>query len=543
MLTLGPRIRCLLLAVLGVARPWPAAQRRRARRQRRRRPDAVERRRRHATRGQVRTLLRALVQTEPMKGRTPAVLQAYQDGSDGSTPPASTPVIVVMGNAVVGQRPHDPLGLRRATPGDFGAFVGFLAVSCAVRSRGYEIWNEPDETALLGRRRDVGTLRRAAQGRLPAIKAADPAPRSLTGAAHRQQLQLPRRALRHRRQRLLRRRRRPHRHRLPRRRRPTSSTARAATSRRFSFLGFRTVHDVMAAHGDGAKPIWMTELGWTTTTKTCSRGVWAGKKAAGVRRGPQAAYLKEAYHCLAGYPYVQVALWFNLQGPTTGQTDELNHYGLLRADGSQKPSWDAFHDVATSGRPAHRAVRRLRPPVDRRRARRPTGEQLRRALFMQASATDADTARTHHLPRRRQEDPRLQRRDVGRGKSVSKLDGTARSNLSYGPHTISVSRVGPAGQHSSTGRARSRTSRRRGDAQVAQSSSARSRCAARACKAVGSPAACSSRAQRRPGGRVRVMLAAEAHGKWKHAATAGLEERPTSRSRVTQHLKAPASGA
>ena len=35
---------------------------------------------------------------------------------------------------------------------------------------------------------------------------------------------------------------------------------------RFTFLGFRTVHDVMAANGDGAKPIWMTELGWTTTT-------------------------------------------------------------------------------------------------------------------------------------------------------------------------------------------------------------------------------------------------------------------------------------
>jgi hypothetical protein len=45
---------------------------------------------------------------------------------------------------------------------------------------------------------------------------------------------------------------------------------------RFSFLGFRTVHDVMVANGDGAKPIWMTELGWTTTASTCARGMWAG---------------------------------------------------------------------------------------------------------------------------------------------------------------------------------------------------------------------------------------------------------------------------
>ena len=54
---------------------------------------------------------------------------------------------------------------------------------------------------------------------------------------------------------------------------------------RFTFLGFRTVHDVMVANGDGAKPIWMTELGWTTTTTTCARGMWAGQKAVRRQRG------------------------------------------------------------------------------------------------------------------------------------------------------------------------------------------------------------------------------------------------------------------
>ena len=60
-------------------------------------------------------------------------------------------------------------------------------------------------------------------------------------------------------------------------------------------------------------------------------------------RPTQAANLKEAYHCLAGYPYVEAALWFTLQGHPPRNGDELNHYGLLRADGSHKPSWDAFH--------------------------------------------------------------------------------------------------------------------------------------------------------------------------------------------------------
>ena len=58
----------------------------------------------------------------------------------------------------------------------------------------------------------------------------------------------------------------------------------------------------MAANGDGAKPIWMTELGWTTTTSTCARGMWAGQKPSGVTEAAQAANLEEAYHCLAALP-------------------------------------------------------------------------------------------------------------------------------------------------------------------------------------------------------------------------------------------------
>ena len=50
---------------------------------------------------------------------------------------------------------------------------------------------------------------------------------------------------------------------------------------RWSFLGYRTVHEVMLAHGDGS-PIWMTELGWSTDTSVCNSGAWAGQKPAGV---------------------------------------------------------------------------------------------------------------------------------------------------------------------------------------------------------------------------------------------------------------------
>ena len=50
----------------------------------------------------------------------------------------------------------------------------------------------------------------------------------------------------------------------------------------------------MVAHGDGAKKIWMTELGWNTATGRCDSGVFAGKKNAGVNEAEQATFLTQA---------------------------------------------------------------------------------------------------------------------------------------------------------------------------------------------------------------------------------------------------------
>jgi Bacterial Ig domain len=117
---------------------------------------------------------------------------------------------------------------------------------------------------------------------------------------------------------------------------------------RFTFLGIRSVHAVMAAHGDGRKPVWMTELGWTSTTTACARGRWVGQKPAGVTEAAQAANLREAYHCMAGYPWMAAGLWYTLRD-STDYIDELNHYGLVRLGGARKPAWDAFRSVATQG--------------------------------------------------------------------------------------------------------------------------------------------------------------------------------------------------
>jgi hypothetical protein len=106
----------------------------------------------------------------------------------------------------------------------------------------------------------------------------------------------------------------------------------------------------MRAHGDGRKPIWMTELGWSSTGGApCERGMWAGLKPSGVSVEAQAAHLRAAFHCLKRDRYVRVAAWFTLQDDPAQSPEELRHYGLLDASGAPKPAWAAFRDVATRG--------------------------------------------------------------------------------------------------------------------------------------------------------------------------------------------------
>jgi hypothetical protein len=112
---------------------------------------------------------------------------------------------------------------------------------------------------------------------------------------------------------------------------------------RFVFLGYRTVRETMLAHGDD-KPIWMTEFGWSATSRRCDRGRWAGEKDAGVPEPVQAQFLREAFHCMKEDPYLEVAMWFNSRD-LRGDNSELDSYGLRRADGTHRPAYDAFKDV------------------------------------------------------------------------------------------------------------------------------------------------------------------------------------------------------
>jgi hypothetical protein len=118
----------------------------------------------------------------------------------------------------------------------------------------------------------------------------------------------------------------------------------------YFFLGFISIHAVMVNAGDGAKPVYMTELGWSSTTTECTTGAWAGKKLAGVTQQTQATYLQQAYHCLAQpqYSYVKAAMWFELFNGDSSPAP-LDNFGLLNHDYSPKPAFTAFQQESLHG--------------------------------------------------------------------------------------------------------------------------------------------------------------------------------------------------
>ncbi|MGI8781893.1 MAG: hypothetical protein ACR2L8_17300 [Solirubrobacteraceae bacterium] len=114
----------------------------------------------------------------------------------------------------------------------------------------------------------------------------------------------------------------------------------------YTFTGYREVHAVMSRHGDGAKPIWMTELGWNTQStapSSCSVGMRKGSKPLGVSEGEQAQFLTQAYRCLAADPFVQTALWFGVQD--IPKSVHAGGFGLYRTDRSAKPAAAAFREL------------------------------------------------------------------------------------------------------------------------------------------------------------------------------------------------------
>ncbi len=220
-----------------------------------------------------------------------------------------------------------------------------------------------------------------------------------------------------------------------------------------SFLAFREVHDVMAAHGDGNKPIAMSEIGWSSTgggPTSCARGSGTGIKANGVSADTQAQFLAAGYRCLANYPYVTQANWFQLADESTDPGNELGHYGLFDTAGNEKPALAAFKAVAQANGGAGGPCGDFDPPA--LTVLSPTANQTYDdKLNLQATATDAGVGVS-----------RIQFFVDGATKAVSSFsDGFAggapvgltpwygSAQLALGPHVIKVVATDKAGNAAS----------------------------------------------------------------------------------------------
>jgi hypothetical protein len=100
------------------------------------------------------------------------------------------------------------------------------------------------------------------------------------------------------------------------------------------------VHEKLVAHGDGGKPLWVTEIGWST----CSGADGC------VSEAQQAAYLRTFLRLArtTWSTYVRAVFVFGLRDLAPAPRDDRDAwFGLLRPDLSRKPAWWVLHDAAT----------------------------------------------------------------------------------------------------------------------------------------------------------------------------------------------------
>jgi hypothetical protein len=103
----------------------------------------------------------------------------------------------------------------------------------------------------------------------------------------------------------------------------------------------RTVHALMVQQGDGAKPIWGTEFGWSAHPNTGTEQAYQ----LGVTEDQQADYLQRSLVWFAAnHPYVTNVFWYNERQKATGDAQE-DGYGLLHRDLTERPAYYAAQSI------------------------------------------------------------------------------------------------------------------------------------------------------------------------------------------------------
>ena len=107
----------------------------------------------------------------------------------------------------------------------------------------------------------------------------------------------------------------------------------------FYFQRFTQHREVMEEFGDGDKPIWLTEFGWSTANANPAYGY--GKDNS---EPDQARFLADAFRIVrARFDYISHMFVWNLNfQQVVGPEDEKYPFGVLNPDGSARPAYDAL---------------------------------------------------------------------------------------------------------------------------------------------------------------------------------------------------------
>lgn len=91
------------------------------------------------------------------------------------------------------------------------------------------------------------------------------------------------------------------------------------------------IHELMAANGDGDKPVWVTEFGVPT-----------GTAAEAVSERQQALMLTETYRRLQRWTWVEGIFFYQLRDGGPDRSDLEQNFGLLHTEYSEKPAYGAL---------------------------------------------------------------------------------------------------------------------------------------------------------------------------------------------------------
>ncbi len=107
-----------------------------------------------------------------------------------------------------------------------------------------------------------------------------------------------------------------------------------------------SLRDIMIANGDRDKKIWITEYGAPTGGPGEASAAYDPHQSSDhVTEGRQKEMLVDAIADAAKHDWLGPFFWYSYKDIGTSQSSTENFYGIIRADGSHKPAYDALHEL------------------------------------------------------------------------------------------------------------------------------------------------------------------------------------------------------